>query len=97
MPSNDSTIRKGNHSPLSNFVITMERKKYHVVPCESGWKVEPEHSHEALFINRIKDAAIQSARELAKSNKPSQVIVHGKDGKILEEYTYGDDPPESPG
>ncbi len=89
--------QKGNHLLPSNFLIKMERKKYHVVPCESGWKVELEHSHEALIINRIKDAAVQSARELAKNNKPSQVIVHGKDGKIQEEYTYGDDPPDSPG
>jgi len=75
----------------------MNRKKYHIVPWESGWKVELEHSPEALFVNRSKDAAIQWARELAKNNKPSQVIVHGKDGKIQEEYTYGNDPPESPG
>lgn len=97
MPSNDSIVRKGNHPPLSNFLITMERKKYHVVPYESGWKVELEHSHEALSVHHTKNEAIQSARELAKATQPSQVFVHGKDGKIQEEYTYGNDPPDSPG
>jgi hypothetical protein len=75
----------------------MQRQRYHVVPCEAGWKVELEHSHDALSVHRTQDEAVVSARELAKKNMPSQVFVHGKDGKIQEEYTYGNDPHDSPG
>ena len=38
------------------------------------------------------DNAVNHARELAKANQPSQVIIHTRDGRIETEHTYGDDP-----
>lgn len=61
-----------------------------------GWKVtltgKPgQHNFET------KPPAVQKAVQLAKKNKPSQVLVHKRDGKVQEERTYGDDPRRSKG
>jgi hypothetical protein len=34
---------------------------------------------------------------MAKSEALGQVIVHKRDGTIEQEFTYGEDPPQSPG
>ncbi|MDQ7827019.1 MAG: DUF2188 domain-containing protein [Candidatus Eremiobacteraeota bacterium] len=75
----------------------MVRKKYHVVPHNSTWAVKEEHLPDPLSTHRTKEEAVAAARALAKQSQPAQVFVHGEDGKIQEEYTYGSDPHESPG
>lgn len=35
---------------------------------------------------------IAIARDEAKQVEPSQVVVHGLSGLIIQEFTYGDDP-----
>ena len=44
-----------------------------------------------------KNLAIEHAKELAKAAPLGQVIVHGEDGKIQDEFTYGEDPRNIPG
>lgn len=73
------------------------RKVWHVVPHEGGWAVKKEEALRATSINKNKEQAVQAARELAKANKPSQIIIHGRDGRIQEERTYGEDPEKYPG
>jgi hypothetical protein len=41
--------------------------------------------------------AITWAKALAKKNRPSQVRVRGKSGRVLYECTYGQDPKRYPG
>jgi hypothetical protein len=44
-----------------------------------------------------KSEAVQYAKEEARGDPPSQVVVHGSDGRIQYESTYGDDPREKKG
>lgn len=69
------------------------RKVYHVTPHGDGdWKVKAEGSKRAADIIENKAEAVERAIELAKSNPLGQVKIHGQDGKIQTEYTYGKDP-----
>jgi len=70
-----------------------QRKVYHVTPApDGGWQVKAEDAQRASSLHDTKDEAVARARELAKGQEPSQVIVHKLDGTFQTEYTYGDDP-----
>jgi len=76
------------------------RKVYHIVPNpgqEKDWKIKEENVDEPLGLFDNKEEAIEKAKEIAKANEPSQIIVHREDGQIQTEYTYGDDPREHKG
>lgn len=75
----------------------MTRKKYHVTPAEEGWRVTAERAERASALAPSKQEAIERARELARRQKPSQVIVHRRDGTIEREFTYEKDPYPPPG
>lgn len=74
-----------------------KRTVYHVVPDANSWKVEREGSSSTEILVDNKDNAVAQARDLAKAAPLGQVIVHGRDGRIQEEYTYSDDPRSSKG
>jgi len=65
-------------------------KTYLVMPhAEKGWKVEAEGARRASSVHRTKPEAVASAKELARSKAPSQVLVYKKDGlTVQEEKTY---------
>lgn len=71
----------------------MARTVYHVVPSGEGWIVKREGAARpsTRWIEH-KQAAVNRGVELAKSNKPSQLVIHRADGTIQGERTYGDDP-----
>ena len=68
------------------------RKQYHIVPRDGRWAVTGAGGQRASSVHDTKAGAIESARTLAQGNEPSQVVVHGKDGVIQREWTYGNDP-----
>jgi Uncharacterized protein conserved in bacteria (DUF2188) len=71
----------------------MCRTKHHVTPTGKGnWKVKREGTSRADSVHEQKSDAVARARALVKSSKPSQMIIHGRDGKIQTEHTYGPDP-----
>ncbi len=72
------------------------RVTYHVSPFGSAWKVAAE-GRELDVVRDNKDDALAEAKKLAKDEPLGQVIVHGEDGKIQDEFTYGDDPRDIPG
>lgn len=74
----------------------MSRKEnQHVVPAGNGWAVKRAGSKKATKTFDTQRDAIQRAREIAR-NKGSELLIHGRDGKIREKNTYGRDrhPPE---
>ncbi len=74
------------------------RKIWHVVPHgDGGWAVKKEGAQRASGLYDAKDEAIEGARNLAKRNEPSQIKIHGTDGKIQTKHTYGADPEKYPG
>jgi uncharacterized protein YdaT len=68
----------------------MAKRNQHVVPLGNGWAVKKEGSNSFTVITDNQRDAIKVAREIAKTNK-SELIVHGKDGKIREKNSYGED------
>jgi len=70
-----------------------KRRVYHVLPTNGGdWKVKENLAERAVKIFEGKENALDLAKELAKKADLGQVVVHGKDGVIQTEYTYGQDP-----
>lgn len=69
------------------------RIRYHVVPRpDGGWQVLKEGTSRFSAQAATKKQALEKARWLALRHAPSQVLVHGRDGRIQDESTYGDDP-----
>ena len=71
----------------------MKRRIYHVVLRGKEWHVRRTQARRASGCHIVKRAAIAHARQLAiHPNCLGQVVVHGKDGKVQREWTYGADP-----
>lgn len=69
------------------------RKSYHVAKNSDGvWKVKGAGSSRASSTHPTQKAAQEAATRLAKSQTKGQVVIHGRDGKIRTEHTYGSDP-----
>lgn len=69
------------------------RKVYHVTKASGGgWDVKREGGKRASGHFETKIAAIDRGKELAKSEGLGQIKIHGQDGKIQTEHTYGKDP-----
>ncbi|MCB9894646.1 MAG: DUF2188 domain-containing protein [Planctomycetes bacterium] len=64
---------------------------YHVTPRKDDrWNIRKEGGARPSAVCTNKDEAIERAREIAKNAGWSQIIVHNKDGKIAQEFNYGD-------
>ena len=73
----------------------MNRRVLHVVPNkeDKNWEVTEDHGCVELGVRKTQAEAIR----LAQESIASQIVVHGKDGRIAREYTYGLDPEKSKG
>ena len=69
-----------------------KRKRIHVVPHSNGWALKTEGNTRASSTHRTKAEAVQRAREAGRSSENSQVLIHGQNGQIQTEHTYGNDP-----
>ena len=75
----------------------MTRKRnQHVVPTKDGWAVRRAGSPRATKVFDTQREAIQRGREIAR-NQQSELLIHGRDGRIREKSTYGRDPHPPPG
>jgi Uncharacterized protein conserved in bacteria (DUF2188) len=63
----------------------------HVVSDEGRWRVNVERSDRARSIHDTQAAARAAGRDIARRNK-SELLVHGRDGKVRERHSYGHDP-----
>lgn len=66
-------------------------KNQHVVKTSGGWGVKGEGNQKCSSVHDTQKAAIGSARDIAKNQK-SEVVIHGRDGKIRDKDSYGNDP-----
>jgi hypothetical protein len=70
----------------------MPKKNQHVVPTGDGnWGVRGEGNSKVTKKTPTQSDAITIARDIAK-NQGSEVVIHGKDGKIRDKDSYGKDP-----
>jgi len=68
----------------------------HVVPGDGNWRVEVEGSNRARSTHDTQQQAFEAARQVARQNK-SELLLHGRNGKIRERNTYGHDPRRTKG
>jgi uncharacterized protein YjbJ (UPF0337 family) len=67
-----------------------ELKTYLVKPhADGGWKVQAGEATRATSVHRTKAEAVAAGKELARSKRPSQLLVYKADGfEVQEEKTY---------
>jgi hypothetical protein len=76
-----------------------ERAKFYVISNDGKWTIE--HLSKNLGTYKTQTEAMDDARKMAKrqhdEGHKAQVLVQGKDKQFRAEWTYGDDPTETPG
>ena len=65
-------------------------KNQHVVPKGKKWAVKGAGNEKATKVTDTQKEAIEIAKKIAKNEK-SEVLIHGKDGKIRDKNSYGND------
>src|SRR6266403_4277512 len=93
-----ATVRSRKRSSKKKLRKTKENgENLHVVPQIEGWAVRSEGRTRPTSIHRSQREAIDAARKLAKRTAASQLVIHGRDGRIKERVTYIDVlPPKEP-
>jgi hypothetical protein len=66
-------------------------KNQHVVPSGEGWGVRGARSERLTSRHDTKTDAEAAAREIAR-NQRSEVVIHGRNGRIQDSDSYGNDP-----
>ena len=72
-----------------------KKNQIHVVPNDKGtWSNKKTNAQRASSVHQTQTEAINSARDQAKREGNTEVIIHGRDGKIRNSNTYyrKDDP-----
>lgn len=68
-----------------------KKRNQHVVPAKDGWAVKGSGAQKATKVFHTQREAIAAARQIAVSQR-SELLIHGKSGKIRDKNTYGRDP-----
>jgi hypothetical protein len=66
-------------------------KNQYVVPTKDGWGVKGEGNSKLTVKTDTKADALKIGKEIAK-NQQSELTILGKDGKIQNKNSYGNDP-----
>jgi hypothetical protein len=70
----------------------MGKHNQHVVPTGKGnWGVRGEGNSKITKVTPTQSEAISVATDIAK-NQRSEVVIHGRDGKIRDKESQGNDP-----
>jgi hypothetical protein len=69
----------------------MSKWNQHVVPHSGGWAVRGAGSERATSVHGTQAEAIDRARGIAQ-NQSSELLIHGRNGRIRERDSYGGDP-----
>ncbi len=86
--------RKGQISSQSLLAATkraVEQRDVHVVPSEGGWTVRREGAIRATKRFDTQADALKWARQSA-AKEQTDLVVHGRDGKIRSKDSFGSDP-----
>lgn len=66
-------------------------KNQHVVKHPEGWAVKGSNNSKATKVTHTQKEAIEVARNIAKNQK-SELLIHGRNGRIREKDSHGNDP-----
>lgn len=84
---------KNAHTCFPPLGIPLKRMIVDVVPTAEGdWKVETRGDLTHAKTYKSKVVAVREGKKRAKASGLGQIVVHGTDGKIQYENTYGHDP-----
>ncbi|HEX8904825.1 MAG TPA: phasin family protein [Longimicrobiaceae bacterium] len=76
---------------VATLIGRLERAQvavYTVVAREEGWAVEKKGADRAVSLHATKEEALEAARALAGNNRPSELVVHRKDGTVQDTVVY---------
>lgn len=69
----------------------MKKRDIHVVQHPDGWATRKEGANRAGTVQPTQAEAIERARAQAQRERV-EVVIHGRDGKIRDSDSYGNDP-----
>ncbi len=69
----------------------MAKRNQHVVPHGGQWAVRGAGSRRATSVHPTQREAISVARRISR-NQGSELLIHGRDGRIRERDSHGSDP-----
>ena len=70
----------------------MARDSHHIVPNpEGGWDVKRSGSQRSSGHWDTKAEAVNAGRQISR-NQGTELVIHGKDGKIQSSDSHGNDP-----
>lgn len=69
----------------------MRKPNIHVVPHQKGWAIRREHSERVTAVVSTQREAEERARDMARRDQV-ELLIHGRNGKIRERDSYGNDP-----
>ncbi len=71
----------------------MSRHNHHIVPNSErgGWDIKRDNSQRSSRHFDKKEDAVKAGREISIKNK-TELIIHGKDGRIQRSDSHGNDP-----
>lgn len=69
-----------------------KNRNQHVTPHPNGgWQVKGAGNSKATVRTKTQAEAYKVAKEIA-TNKHSEVVIHGQNGRIREKNSFGNDP-----
>ncbi|MBA4192686.1 MAG: hypothetical protein C0467_32365 [Planctomycetaceae bacterium] len=68
----------------------MSKRNQHVVPHSDGWAVRPAGGSRASSVHDTQRKAIDRAREISR-NQGTELLIHGRDGRIRDKDSHGHD------
>ena len=68
----------------------------HVVPGDKGWRVEIEGTGGARSTHKTQAEAATTARRIARQKK-TELLIHGRNGRVRDRSTYRRDPRQTKG
>lgn len=83
--------RPDAQQPVKNSIIIIMSKNQHVVPVEGEWGVRGAGNSRLTSVHQTQSEAIAAARVISQ-NQQSELLIHGRDGKIRERDSHGRDP-----
>ena len=66
-------------------------KNQHIVPNNGKWSVKGEGNSKSTSTHETKAEAVKAGTEIAKNQK-SELVIHGRNGRIQDKDSYGKDP-----
>ena len=66
------------------------KRNQHVVPHADGWAVRGESAERASGVYDTKAEATATARSIAR-NQGTELVIHGRDGRIQSKDSHGHD------